>query len=76
MKGNAKVQKQKNKKTGQEKYWILIPSAIVNTLKIKQGNRLDFDMDNPRPDHVEPIKLGNNFKSNENPEPEQPKSVI
>lgn len=62
MRGNAKVQENINKKTNQRKCWILIPSALVKALDIKKGNRIDFDMENPNPDYVDPIKIGNNFK--------------
>lgn len=71
MKGNAKVQEQHDKKTGQKKYFILIPSAIVKALDIQKGNRIDFEIDNPKPEYKEPISVGNNFKKNESTKSEQ-----
>ncbi len=62
MKGNAKVQESIDKKSGQRKCTILIPSAIVKALEIKKGNRIDLDIDNPKPDYIEPTTVGNNFK--------------
>ncbi len=62
MKGNAKVQVQKDKKRNRTKYLIYIPIEIVKALNIKKGNRVDFDLGNPLPDYVEEPTTGNNFK--------------
>jgi len=65
MRGNAKVQMQEDKKRGLKKYLIYVPSEIVKALKIKKGNRIDFDIDNPLPDYVEEPAAGKNFKKEE-----------
>ena len=65
MKGNAKVQIQKDKKRNRTRYLIYIPSEIVKALAIKKGNRVDFDIGNPLPDRIEEIGVGKNFKSKE-----------
>ena len=68
MKGNAKVQVQ-NQKNGQVKYLLYIPARIVQMLKIQKGNIVEFDMDNPMPDHIVPPKAGLNFHKKKEPEP-------
>ncbi len=62
MKGNAKVQVQIDKKRGTTRHLIYLPSEIVKALKIKKGNRIDFDIGNPLPNYIEEIAAGKNFK--------------
>ena len=75
MNANVKVQEHINKKTGQIKQWVLIPSRVREKLEIKKGNLLDVEIENPNPEYVDPIKVGNNFKKDESPKPEQPESI-
>ena len=44
---------------------IIIPKAIVNTLKILPGNRVEFDLTNPRPIVIEEER--NNFRKHKTP---------
>ena len=62
MKGNVRVQEVIDKKTTQKRTFITIPSAMVKTLEIKKGNRIDIEIDNPRPNVIEAPTSGNNFK--------------
>ena len=62
MKGNARVQEVIDKKSGQKKTFITIPSAMVKALEIKKGNRIDIEIDNPRPDYIEEPTTGKNFQ--------------
>ncbi len=65
MKGNAKVQEFIDKHTGQKRYTITIPAAIVKALEIKKGNRIDIEIGNSIPDYIEASTSGNNFKPKE-----------
>lgn len=62
MKGNARVMESTDKKTGQKRHTITIPSAMVNALGIKKGNRIDIEIENPRPDYIEEPTTGKNFQ--------------
>ena len=62
MRGNAKVLVQEDRKRKTTKYLIYIPVEIAKALKIKKGNRIDFDLGNPFPDRIEEPAAGMNFK--------------